>query len=122
MFFIASKLFWAVAAPGNLLLLLLALGAARLLLSHGRRGAGLVAAVALAFAAIAVLPLGQWLLRPLEAQFPPTPLPAHVDGIILLGGAVEPEAPRPGQAELNSAAMRVFETLALARRYPAAKL
>ena len=34
----------------------------------------------------AVLPLGRWLMIPLEDRFPPRPPPAEIDGIIILGG------------------------------------
>lgn len=123
MLFIASKLFWGLIAPGNFLLLLLASGAARLARSRGRRGRGAVTATVVALLAIAILPVGHWLVRPLEARFPVPAPPARVDGIILLGGAVEPFAsPAPGQVVLNASAERLLETLALARRYPEAKL
>jgi uncharacterized SAM-binding protein YcdF (DUF218 family) len=121
--FVLSKLFWAVAAPGNLLMLVAAVGAARLWRSHRRRGFRLVAAASLALLAIAILPVGQWALMPLELRFPVPPLPAQVDGIIVLGGAVEPQISRDhGQVALNDAAERLVEGLVLLRRYPQAKL
>lgn len=124
MSFVASKLFWALVAPGNLLLILLALASLRLARSRGRRGRGLAAAVTLVLAAVAVLPLGQWLLRPLKSRFPVPAPPARVDGIIVLGGAVEPTLVAGGvsQPVLNDAAERIFEALALARRHPEAML
>lgn len=121
--FVLSKLFWGVAAPGNLLMLVALAGVARLWRSHRRRGFGLVAASNLALLAIAVLPLGQWALIPLELRFPVPPLPARIDGVIVLGGAVEPEISHDhGQVALNDAAERLVEGLALLRRYPQAKL
>ena len=73
--------------------------------------------------AIVVLPLGQWLARPLENAVPRPPKPARVDGVIVLGGAVEEDifADR-GTPALNAAAERMTEFLALARDYPRARL
>lgn len=122
MLFLASKLFWAVIAPGDLLLLLLLAGLIAQALGR-RRGFRLALFAALALLAIAVLPLGDWLGTPLEARFPVPALPQHIDGIILLGGAVEPAITRShGQVALNEAAERITETVALARRHPEAKL
>jgi uncharacterized SAM-binding protein YcdF (DUF218 family) len=122
MLYVFSKLFWAAIQPDNLLVLLLALGV--LLWCRGRRGGRtLVIAVTLGFLAIIVLPLGQWALAPLEARFSQPELPARVDGIVLLGGAVRIAATAAhGQVALSGAASRITETLVLARRFPAAKV
>jgi uncharacterized SAM-binding protein YcdF (DUF218 family) len=121
--FLLGKLFWAVAAPGNLLLLLIGLGALRLQTSRRRRGFRLLVVPLLLLLAIAALPVGQWLAMPLEARFPQPALPVRVDGIIVLGGAVEPAISRAhGQVALNAAAERLTESLLLARRYPDARL
>src|SRR3970282_2065597 len=87
--FALSKLLWLLVEPGNLLLLVLALGA--LLLFRRRRGGRwLVGTAAVAGIVVAVLPLGAWLLGPVEGRFPPpVPLPGRVDGIVVLGGAVD---------------------------------
>jgi uncharacterized SAM-binding protein YcdF (DUF218 family) len=123
MIFLVSKLLWAIAVPGNLLPLLMGLGTLRLAASRRRRGFRLVAVPLLLLLAIAVLPVGEWLAMPLEARFPAPLLPARVDGIIVLGGAVEPAISRAhGQVALNGAAERLVEALRLARRYPDAKL
>lgn len=122
MVFALSKVFWLVARPGDLLVIVLAVGVVRLWLSRGRRGRALVTVAALGFAAVMILPLGDWLIRPLEARFPPPAvLPPRIAGIILLGGAVDVDVTAAhGQVALNGAAERVTATLALARRYPAA--
>jgi uncharacterized SAM-binding protein YcdF (DUF218 family) len=121
--FIGGKVAWLVLAPGNLLLLLL-LGGALLAWRRPGRGRMLMGAVAIALLVCAVLPLGAWLASPLENRFPPPrPMPDRVDGIVMLGGAIDPvlSAAR-GQATLNGAAGRVTETIALARRYPDARI
>jgi uncharacterized SAM-binding protein YcdF (DUF218 family) len=122
--FAASKILWVVAAPGNLLLLLLMFGVARLAVSRGRRGSGAVLLAALCMLITATLPVAAWLAAPLEDRFPAvaTP-PERVDGIILLGGAVDARLSKErGQVALNEAAERITETVALARRYPQARV
>jgi uncharacterized SAM-binding protein YcdF (DUF218 family) len=122
--FAASKILWVVAAPGNLLLLLLLFGVGRFVISRGRRGSGAVLLATLSMLITAALPVAAWLAAPLENRFPTvvTP-PDRVDGIILLGGAVEPRLSKErGQVSLNDAAERVTETVALARRYPQARV
>jgi uncharacterized SAM-binding protein YcdF (DUF218 family) len=122
MLFVASKLFWAVVAPGNLLLLLLLAGLVAMARGR-RRGFRLVLAAALALAAAAVLPVGQWLALPLEVRFPVPTLPARIDGIIVLGGAIEPGITKAhGEVALNEAGARIVEAFILARRDPEAKL
>jgi uncharacterized SAM-binding protein YcdF (DUF218 family) len=121
--FIAGKLLRFFLAPGNLLVLLLAFGVICLRRSGGRRGRLIVAMVTAVLVAIAVLPLGDWMIAPLERRFPVPTLPEHVDGIILLGGAVEPRVTSARvDPVVNAGANRVFVFLALARRYPKAKL
>jgi uncharacterized SAM-binding protein YcdF (DUF218 family) len=122
MLFEFSGIMWRVVEPGNLLVLLLVIATANLY--RGRRRARLfVVAVALAFVAVAVLPLGQWAIAPLEDRFPQPALPAHVDGIILLGGAVDLAVTHAhGQVATKGYAERISESLVLAHRYPDAKL
>jgi uncharacterized SAM-binding protein YcdF (DUF218 family) len=118
MVYIFSKLFWFVIQLGNLLVLVLAVAVAALFLG-GRRARGFIAAVTLAFVAIAVLPLGSWAIAPLEARFPEPTLPSHIAGIILLGGAIRLGVTQAhDQVALNEHAERITMTLALARRFP----
>ncbi|HZB89897.1 MAG TPA: YdcF family protein [Stellaceae bacterium] len=121
MLFVAGKLFWALAAPDNLLLLLLLAGLLAQALGR-RRGYRVALAAALALLAAGILPIGQWAIGPLEGRFPNPVLPAHIDGIIVLGGAVEPKINAHGQVALDGAAARITEALALALRHPEAKL
>jgi len=121
--FVVSKLLWFVAAPGNLLLLVLLAGVLRAVWTRRRRGLILIAAPTLGFLAIAMLPVGPWLTQPLENRFPTIAAPTRVDGIILLGGSIDPGLSRArGQIALIAAAGRVTETAALARRFPAARV
>ncbi len=124
--FIFGKLFWAVVQPGNLLLLVL-LGRFLLLLgSRGRRGRGrmLIGLAAIGFLVFAVAPVGPAMLLVLEQRFPrPQTLPARIDGILVLGGAVDPGLSLAyGETVFNSSVARVLAGIALARRHPEAKL
>lgn len=124
LFFWASKLIWALISPDSLLLLLML--AAWLLLRMGMpRGARAVLGfTCLVTLTIALLPVGEWLFHPLETRFETNPpLPAEVDGILVLGGSVLPVLSQAWQqTETNDAAERLQAFVALARRYPQAKL
>src|SRR5580700_3468168 len=122
--FAASKILWVVASPGNLVLLALLFGVARLAFGKRRHGFFMVLGASLALLATATLPIAHWLAAPLENRFPTvTTLPERVDGIIVLGGAVDPNLSQArGQVTLNEAAARITEGVALARRYPQARV
>ncbi len=124
MLYALSKAFWLVAQPGNLLTLLLVLGAVLLFTRWRPAGRVLVGLIALAMLVIAVFPVGNWLLAPLENRFPELKtMPAHVDGIIMLGGAENTRlTAERGQPSVNEQAERFFAFADLARRYPDAKL
>lgn len=121
--FVAGKLAWILLKPSNLLALILALGLALRLLGRRTTGRALIVFSLAAFLAAAVLPIGAWLIAPLENRFPPPDLPARVDGIIVLGGAIEPGLSANRKAiSLNGNAERLVAFAALARRYPEARL
>jgi len=122
--FIFGKLFWAVVQPGNLLLLALLGGVLLLLGSRGRRGGMLIGLAAIGFLVFAVAPVGPAMLLVLEQRFPrPQTLPARIDGILVLGGAVDPGLSLAyGETAFNSSVARVLAGIALARRHPEAKL
>lgn len=121
--FIASKLLQTATEPSVLLLLCSLAG---LLLQPRRRRLGVaLLAFPVAFGlALLVLPLDSWVLAPLEERFPAQPaLPARLDGIICLGGAVDPALTEAhGLPALNDAAERMTEFVALALRHPQARL
>jgi uncharacterized SAM-binding protein YcdF (DUF218 family) len=114
MAFVLSKLLWAVLAPGNLSLLLLVAGLV------WRRVLYVVVPL---LVALAVFPVAAWLALPLENRYPPAPPPDHVDGIVVLGGAIDgPLSAARGQPVMGEAAERLTATVALARRYPEARI
>ena len=124
MTFTVSKLFWDLFAPGNFLLLLAVAGLCLRPLRRRRRVGGLLLSAGLGgLVALAVLPLGQWALEPLEARFPMTPVPARVDGVVVLGGGVDSRTSDAiGRPAMNAAGERMTEMVALARRFPDAKI
>lgn len=110
--------------PGHLLVLGLTAGWVLAVVPATRRlGLWMSGVLVLVLVAIAVLPVGDWLLRPLENRFPrPTAL-SRVDGIIVLGGGQEAQVSRDrDRIALNDAGERLIEAGALARRFPDATL
>ena len=125
MSYILSKFFEMVSQPSTVLLLLSLAGAVLTLRHQGSRwGRRLLIAGVGGLAACAFLPVGTWMLRPLEDRFPPPgPLPEQVDGIITLGGAIDIDKSEDrGIPVLNDAAGRMTAFVALAQRYPEARL
>ncbi|HYH37824.1 MAG TPA: YdcF family protein [Azospirillum sp.] len=126
MSFILSKVLWGLVQPGNALVLLLAFGTALLFSrreSRRRTGRRIVAAAALGFLVLTTLPVGTWAIRPLEERFSKPVLPKHADGIIVLGGALNPPvAAERGEPSLNDAAERILATAELGLRYPNARV
>ncbi len=124
LFFYVSKVFWLFFQPTRILFVLMLLGF--LLTWRGRRRAGLLigGGAALVFGLAVYTTLGALMLTPLENRFSrPDPAPAHVDGIIVMGGFSEPNLERARrEIELDDAADRIIEGMRLARTYPDAKL
>jgi uncharacterized SAM-binding protein YcdF (DUF218 family) len=123
MTFIFGKLVWALLQPGNLLLLCLLAGVF-LLLRGRRRGELLVVLSAIGFLLVAVAPIGPAMMLVLEQRFPrPAKLPDRIDGILVLGGAVDPRLSLSyGETIFNGSVARVLAGVALARHHPEAKL
>jgi uncharacterized SAM-binding protein YcdF (DUF218 family) len=123
-FFVLSKLLVPLESPGDFLLLLLVAGAVCSWFARFRRlGIAMVTIATLMLALIVLLPVSAWVGAPLENRFPRPVLPEHVDGIIVLGGAVDPDTTaRRGIPSLNSDAERMTEFVRLAKRYPQAQL
>lgn len=123
--FLLSKLLWVFFSPANIMVLLLLLGvflaASK---SKGWQDAGhkICFDIAILFFFIAVFPVGDWMLTPLENRFPPQK-PDHVDGIIMLGGDEKPLiTEKRGVPVMGESARRYIEFASLARDYPKAKL
>lgn len=121
--FVLSKIFWLFIEPLSFCIILMALG---LVLALWRRRAG----YSFAWLGLALLAFGSFttmgdlLLAPLESDFSvPTPAPAEVDGIIVLGGGFDPVVSAARHSfELAEAGDRYVEALRLGRLYPGAKI
>ncbi|MBL8833078.1 MAG: YdcF family protein [Rhodospirillales bacterium] len=120
-----SKLFWLVAEPASLLLSVWVAGCLILWSRWWRLGRALVCFSAALTVAIAIYPIGQIALRPIEDRFPPlVSPPPRVDGILVLGGVIDYYVigKRGVPSSLLAAGSpRLDAFIELARRYPAAK-
>ena len=124
MLFLLSKVLWSVVRPSSLLVVLATLGLVLTWTRWRRLSRGLLIAGIGGLLALLLLPLDQWASRPLEDRFArPDPPPAAVDGILVLGGAMEQliTADR-GLPTFSPAGERITELVTLARRYPLARL
>jgi uncharacterized SAM-binding protein YcdF (DUF218 family) len=119
-----SKIFWFCVQPSGLLLIMLLAGAALLGTRYQTAARRLVLASAALLLVGGLLPLGTWLMLPLEDRFARADLSGRdVDGIVVLGGVEDARvASGRGTHALNEAAERLTEVAALARRYPKAKI
>lgn len=124
MFFVLSKVFWAVAQPINLIGILVLVGVVAAFFRLRRTG------LLFSISGLLVLALGAWtttgalMLHPLEDYFSrPDPAPENVAGVIVLGGGFEGAINLArGGYELNAGGDRFVETAVLARRYPEARI
>jgi uncharacterized SAM-binding protein YcdF (DUF218 family) len=118
MAFYLRELLDVLIQPADLLVVLLTVGALTLAFGRQRAGGALVGFVAVMSIAIMVLPVADWVSAPLENRFTRSQLPARIDGIVLLGGAVRMDMTEErGDVALNGMAERITATLALAHRY-----
>jgi uncharacterized SAM-binding protein YcdF (DUF218 family) len=123
-FFLASKVIWALISPDNLIVILGVSAWIAATLKWQKVSRSLLASCALLLALIGFFPVGEWLISPLENRFATNAaLPSEVDGIIVLGGAISPLMSSIWQQpELSGGADRVTNFLYLARLYPNAQL
>ena len=115
---------WWLLQPSSLMAIALLL-ATMALAARAHRLAGILAAVALLIVAVpTTFDVAGRLAWELERRVErPAEMPDEVDGILVLGGAVEWQISRErGQLTLNSAGERMLAAAALARRYPQARL
>ncbi len=118
-----SEALWALLQPSSLLVLALALALVATWLRWHALAASLLTLVLAAVAVTVVLPLTEWIAGPLEERVAPVPLPPSVDGVLVLGGAVEWRITAArDQLTLNDAGERIAAAAALAQRYPEARL
>jgi len=122
-FFNLSKLFWFFARPDHLLIWMLLLGLFSLWVGRRRFGITLLISDLILLLCIALMPLGDALLMPLEARFPQPKAELKVDGIVVLGGGeLAEESAYWQQPQVNQAGERLMLIPLLARRYPQARI
>jgi uncharacterized SAM-binding protein YcdF (DUF218 family) len=124
LFFIISTLAWILVSPGNFIVLL-GVGAWLSLMAGWQKvSRRLLSVCSLLLLSIGFLPVGEWLIAPLENRFMVKAAPpVDADGVIVLGGAISPLLSHLwNQVELVSGAERVTDFIYLARLYPEAQL
>jgi uncharacterized SAM-binding protein YcdF (DUF218 family) len=124
LFFVLSKTLGVMALPTNLLIGLGLVGALLLVTRFAPAGRKIMIASIVLLAVCAFSPLGNLLLYPLENRFPPWDAARGApDGIVVLGGPIDPDLSIAHNTPvIRSAADRIVEAAALARRYPNARI
>ena len=124
MFFVLSKTIGIMLLPVNFLIGIGLIGAALVPTRFAALGRRMMGAAAVLLAVIAFSPVGNLLIYSLEQRFPPWN-PAHgaPDGIIILGGSIDPDISLAHQTPVvRQAADRVIAAAELARKYPDARI
>jgi uncharacterized SAM-binding protein YcdF (DUF218 family) len=124
MFFVLSKVLGFFAIPSNLIISIGLVGILLLCTRFVRAGRRLVVASLVVLAVLGYSPIGNLLIIPLEQRFPPWDASRGApDGIVVLGGAISPDVSTArNDVALNEAAERMTTMVALARRYPNARI
>ena len=124
LFFILSKLLGLVFQPVNFIALAMVVGLVFCWTRWSRIGRTILATAAAVFIFCCFSPAGTLLLGALEDRFPrPSASMPAPTGIIVLGGAMNEELSLArGEISMNAAASRMTAAVALALRYPSARL
>lgn len=124
MFFVLSKTVAFLLLPSNFILLLGIAGAILVFTRCRRLGRNLCILAAGLWLIVGFLPVGAALDHVLENRFPIwEPARGAPDGIIVLGGAIDPVISQArGQVALSDSAERVTIVAQLARDYPKARI
>ena len=124
MYFVLSKILGFFANPSNLAIGCGLLGVVLLATRLARGGRRLIAASLIALAMMGFTPLGNILMILLEERFPPWDAARGApDGIVVLGGGIRPDVSAArDDVVLTEAGARITAAVALARRYPNARL
>jgi uncharacterized SAM-binding protein YcdF (DUF218 family) len=123
-FFVLSKTLGVALLPTNFLIGLGLVGVVLLLTRFSPAGRKLLVVAALGLAICGFSPLGNWLLYPLESRFPPWDASEGApDGIIVLGGPIDPDVSAARKVPvIRNAPDRIVTAAILARKYPSARI
>jgi hypothetical protein len=124
MFFSLSKILGFFVVPSNTVAILCALGALLLLTRFRKAGSRILAFGMFLLLVCGYSSLGNLLMLPLTERFPAWSAAGRTpDGIIVLGGSIDPERSQArGSLEIDASAERIVTMLQLARRYPQARI
>jgi len=124
MFFVLTKIAGFLFLPSNFLVLLLFLGLLLLAMRRRRLARYCIAVSVVALLLVGFLPMGRMLINVLENRFPQwDPQRGAPDGIVVLGGAIDPIIARSRRdLGLSDAAERIVAIAKLARDYPNARI
>jgi uncharacterized SAM-binding protein YcdF (DUF218 family) len=124
MFFYLSKTVGYLSLPSNVLILLAIIGALLLATRFARFGRRLLVTAVVVTALVGFLPVGAALMMPLQDRFPEwQPTAAPPDGIIVLGGALDPNRSMARDKPVFILSPeRISMAAELAERYPSARV
>jgi uncharacterized SAM-binding protein YcdF (DUF218 family) len=124
LFFFFSKTLGILLLPTNFLIVIGLCGALLLATRWAKLGRRLMVVAVVLLAISGFSPVGKWVLYPLEQRFPPWDAARGApDGIVVLGGSINPElSAAHGVAVSTAAADRLIAGAALARQYPKARI
>jgi len=124
MFFVVSKVLEFFFAPSHFVIFGVLIGALLCFTRFRRSGAWISLVSAILLVVMGFLPLGSFLIGPLEARFPELGDEMKApDGIIVLGGSVdEGLSAERGHVVLTESAQRLTAPIELKRRFPKARL
>ena len=124
MFYYLSKISQFFLMPSNIIAAMMFVGA--VMIAYGRvtpLARRLLGGGAALLLLCGVLPLGNWLVLPLEQRFERGRLPEHAVGILILGGFETARVTQGrGNFNTNEAGERLTEALLLARRLPKSRV
>ncbi len=120
LFFLASKIGWALLSPSNLIIFALTLGTLLLIFKKHAAAKTVLIPTALLSFVLMVYPVSDYLMKPLEERFSkPETMPYDIDGIIVLGGGEDLKRSLSWNvAELGLGGDRYIGAAELARIYP----
>lgn len=125
MFFYLSKFIWTIIAPANALLFLtISILLALVFFKNKIRIHRVAMAFVVVLAGLFIFPIGNTALYAWESQYAPvTKLPEKIDGVIVLGGEIDPYiSAERNQPTASPQTQRMYVLPELAKIYPNARL